>query len=122
MLKTIVAEEKKQVLTLLVKRTVSLKWIEKMIQEIPDTIKNFNVTKNDKELNRLHSRLLEKKMDDDIRIQINKELNELKKQRQEYEEFVKLPNEVSNMEKSIESDIDCYQNLKAAAKEVKNKL
>ena len=122
MLKTIVAEEKKQVLTLLVKRTVSLKWIEKMIQEIPDTIKNFNVTKNDKELNRLHSRLLEKKMDDDIRIQINKELNELKKQRQEYEEFVKLPNEVSNMEKSIESDIYCYQNLKAAAKEVKNKL
>jgi len=106
MLTEIAKQQKKELLTLMLKNKIAEMWLTKKISEVPEEIKELDIDK----------------VRADIKTKSDKELEELLGQEKQYDTYIGYLGKLDNILKAHEDNVFDYHIIDEAVKRVKSYL
>ena len=102
-------EEQDKVFKILLQKLVSKRFSQKELDETDDKIKNLDIEKLQEDIQSKDSKLQEEGLDKDIKAGIEKELEDLKKTKDDYDQYQKHILNIENAQKAIDADVFAYK-------------
>jgi len=118
MLNKIVKQQKKQLLTLMLKNEVAEMWLTKKIAETPEEIKELDIEKiekTDKKIEEVRNKLGDK----DNTIYINEKIKSFEEQKEQYDKYIDYMTKLDNILKAKKDNLFNLKYIDKASKKVK---